>query len=211
MSKKLIDKITKNKLYLFIGLVFIMVLLILLFINPTIIGYTTYQDMKKQNVTISEYTQTINEFIYTQENLENEINNYLNKINLLKTQIDKKNKEIYSSNNQMTILESKIGDSENNCDEEKEIIKKGNNKEIKDLEEDITSLNEQIEELEYEIDDLNNNVNQIQEIYSLLAENSANNMCCKMKVDNSDIKYYKIINNKIVCLESGYEKISCNI
>lgn len=45
--------------------------------------------------------------------------------------------------------------------------------------------------------------------YETLAKNAANNICCKEKVDNPNIKYYKIENNKIVCLESGDKALAC--
>lgn len=45
--------------------------------------------------------------------------------------------------------------------------------------------------------------------YEVFVQNTANNICCKAKVDNPDIQYYKVENNKIVCLEEGELGISC--
>ena len=45
--------------------------------------------------------------------------------------------------------------------------------------------------------------------YYLLASKSANNLCCKAKIDNSKINYYAIENHKVLCLEKGTLKISC--
>ena len=47
--------------------------------------------------------------------------------------------------------------------------------------------------------------------YDLLAKNLANNLCCKARVDNPDIKYYKVEDNKIACVEEGILEISCII
>ncbi len=53
-----------------------------------------------------------------------------------------------------------------------------------------------------EIADLNNTLNE-------LGKNSANNICCKMRVDNPNIKAYNLDGNKVNCLESGGLTLSC--
>jgi len=64
-------------------------------------------------------------------------------------------------------------------------------------------LDRLINEKQEEIDDLKTQ-------YDALAENLANNLCCKAKVDNHGISSYKIENNMIICLEQGSLDISCS-
>jgi len=45
--------------------------------------------------------------------------------------------------------------------------------------------------------------------YSALSANAANNICCKTKVDNPNVKYYSIENDKIACKETSGIPISC--
>ena len=45
--------------------------------------------------------------------------------------------------------------------------------------------------------------------FDALAQNTAKNICCKAKVDNSAINSYDVIDNNIVCLESGGKELSC--
>ena len=45
--------------------------------------------------------------------------------------------------------------------------------------------------------------------YDLLIENMAHSICCKQKVDNPNINYYSIINNKTACLEDGEHQLTC--
>lgn len=45
--------------------------------------------------------------------------------------------------------------------------------------------------------------------YNILGRNTANNLCCKAKIDNPDINYYKIEDNSVICLEKGELVISC--
>ncbi len=42
-----------------------------------------------------------------------------------------------------------------------------------------------------------------------LVQNMARNICCKQKVDNSNIKGYSVVNNKLVCLEEGGTALNC--
>jgi len=72
-----------------------------------------------------------------------------------------------------------------------------------DLDQKNEELDKLINEKQEEIDDL-----RLQ--YDLLAENLANNLCCKAKVDNPGISSYKIENNMIICLEQGGLDISCS-
>ncbi len=45
--------------------------------------------------------------------------------------------------------------------------------------------------------------------YDSLAGNSANNICCKSRVDNPKIRYYKIENNKVACSEDTGTTLNC--
>jgi len=40
--------------------------------------------------------------------------------------------------------------------------------------------------------------------------NSADNICCKNRIDNPDIDSYSISNSRIICTVGGEEKISCS-
>src|SRR3989344_6433762 len=45
--------------------------------------------------------------------------------------------------------------------------------------------------------------------FNEVVTNSANNLCCKAKVDNPKIKFYKLESNKIACTEDSGTSISC--
>lgn len=46
--------------------------------------------------------------------------------------------------------------------------------------------------------------------YEKIIANLANRICCKAKVDNPDIEYYKIEDDNVVCTGEGENKIDCN-
>ena len=60
-----------------------------------------------------------------------------------------------------------------------------------------------------EVEKRKEEINDLKLQYDALAKNLANNLCCKARVDNPDIKYYKVENNKIACVEEGILEISC--
>ena len=46
--------------------------------------------------------------------------------------------------------------------------------------------------------------------YNALAEFSANNICCKLRVDDKRIDSYVLLNNMIVCMPGEENKINCS-
>ena len=62
-----------------------------------------------------------------------------------------------------------------------------------------------------EVEKRKEEINDLKLQYDTLAKNLANNLCCKARVDNPDIKYYKVEDNKIACVEEGILEISCAV
>tara|TARA_Y100000310_G_scaffold345354_2_gene464088 strand:- start:4328 stop:4864 length:537 start_codon:yes stop_codon:yes gene_type:complete len=86
-------------------------------------------------------------------------------------------------------------------------------REDEELSETITKLQTEVSNTKIEISSLETSstsqMKNLTERYSLLAQNTANNLCCKAKIDNENIGYYTVKNDKIVCLESGTQVIVC--
>jgi len=49
----------------------------------------------------------------------------------------------------------------------------------------------------------------LQSNYDTLVQNSANNICCKAKVDNPNVKFYLVSGNRIVCTVDSGNAINC--
>ena len=64
-------------------------------------------------------------------------------------------------------------------------------------------------EIEAELNRNNLVVNTTLDDYSKLLENSANNLCCKARVDDKRIDSYIVSNNVIVCTAGEEKKVSC--
>ena len=67
-----------------------------------------------------------------------------------------------------------------------------------------------INELEEEINEKQGEVNKYKSEYDELTRNLANKICCKMKIDNNKINYYKVEDNNIICSEDIGDEISCS-
>jgi len=52
-------------------------------------------------------------------------------------------------------------------------------------------------------------VGEVQAKYDQLVKNTAKSICCKAKVDNPQINFYDVVDNKITCLEQGANQLSC--
>ena len=68
---------------------------------------------------------------------------------------------------------------------------------------------ETINSLNNDLDTKQIDYQNLEEKYLALSRNTANNLCCKMKIDNPDINFYEIQNNKIICLEGGTKFLDC--
>jgi predicted RNase H-like nuclease (RuvC/YqgF family) len=170
-------------------------ILIIFVIRPSFIGYSTYQQVKKTNLSVGDYGADIQE---------------------LREKLLISNTNISACNNFNTKLLDEIGlfsDKYSECGSELSSIKSNLSFSTRRYEETLKRLNSDLDEKDDEIkklkEDLEKEADDIREDFELLGKNTANNLCCKSKVDNPNIKYYTIENNKIICLEQGSLEISC--
>ncbi len=134
---------------------------------------------------------------------------------LKKSYQDSIDKLIQEHNNEKVKIrqenDDEIEDLEQENQDKLEDLEQENDDEIENLETEIDDLNSQIDSLQEQIDDTADEISRFEIRYNTLAQNSANNICCKMKYDNSNIGYYELVNNKIICLETGTQTINCDI
>lgn len=83
------------------------------------------------------------------------------------------------------------------------------NNDMLELKEKTSLLRQDNKELGQTIADRDAELGKVKENFDALAANMANNLCCKTKVDNPEIKYYRIEGNKVICLTEGTIRISC--
>ncbi len=119
--------------------------------------------------------------------LEEEKQEFEDAISILNASLascDEQNEEcsinVEKANADLQISEKKFQDLRVECANEK--------KEIREI----------LEDVEEECED-----------YEDVIENAAHSICCKQKIDNMNINYYEIEDNKIKCLEEGDNELNC--
>ena len=177
------DKVKKTGLVL---VIFVAMAGLLFFAGrPIFIGYSTYKAVTAENYTIEEYNQIATEGALQIQNLSNELN--------------ASNQKILDLQNQTNQLGQQISDAEQQREEDK----KQNALELQEANDEISALSNKIKQKDAQISDM-------QKSYESLGFNTAKSICCKMKLDNPDIDYYSIKNDKIVCSTEGKAMLKCS-
>lgn len=92
------------------------------------------------------------------------------------------------------------------CDENIKNLRKSYEDKIEDINKDNDKASEELKKLK---DKAESDLSSLKSQYDTLAQNAANNICCKAKVDNPRIRHYQVESNRIMCLEEGTKAISC--
>lgn len=153
-----------------------------------ITGYTVYRQLQAANFTMDNLNTELNryksELTYCQSNLSNLTEVY-----------ETAKQRINSLTTELSELRAKLDNFEN-----------AKRAEIKKLnlswEEKIGELNTKLDKYELELRDIQND-------YDDLARNTANSICCKQKIDNPEIKYYEIKNDRILCTLNSGKQLKC--
>ncbi len=185
----------EKKFFLSIIIVILLVLLVTFVINPILTGYGVYKQIKDSNQSVGDYLEDVQELksslLVSDANLSS--CQAFNKEVL--TRMEKAFEKFSECKSELGILEADFNSS-----------KKMYKEKLEDLEVKLDERRDEIDKLkaEKEVE-----IKEWEDRYVILVQNLANNLCCKAKVDNPDIDYYKVEDNKIVCLEDGELSISC--
>jgi len=181
------------QILLFIKILLIIALIIL--IKPALLGYKISQEFEQTGTTATNLI-TDHELLKTQLKITE--NNLQICNNLQKNQLDQLSSEkntTFRCLQEKNELASKSGESKSNFDLEFSKLQSDFFATQRDLQGKLTT-----EELA---------LSQLEEDYEQLIKNSARIICCKAKVDNSDIDSYTLSNNKIVCTIGENNKLNC--
>ena len=185
----------KNKILVLTFSIVLLMFITAFLVRPIIIGYTTYQKVKDSNNSIEEYSRNLEE---------------------LKTKLLVASTNLSScvdSSSRFSFELERYLDKSADCVAELKGLGMNFTFMQQQYEKDAGQLRNQLADKDSEIremeDDKNAEISVLKTKYDLLAQNSANNICCKAKVDNPKIKYYSTENSKISCLEEGANALSC--
>ncbi|MFA6072823.1 MAG: hypothetical protein WC758_01810 [Candidatus Woesearchaeota archaeon] len=175
---------TRNIIIISIAGILFITMLIIFIIRPAYLGYATYEELKKTNLSTEDYSNSIadinQKLLIAQTNTESCSNNQ-----------DKLMVELKLIMNNLSNCYSSLGKLEGSYNS----LSKSCNDEKNKLTETLDTEKETLDTLE--------------ENYQLLAKNTADNLCCKMKIDDPRINSYIVENNKVKCTESADATINC--
>ena len=199
-----------NKWALVLG-VFVIILLAAFVVRPTIQGYSVYQQIADTG--LEEYGKNIGEIAQRLTASETELevstlfnDELLNRVNQVADDI-----AICAAEKELCLqrekeFEQKIVDKETEVETSlagmEDTIAEKVEKRTEELKESNRQCHEDLIDKEDELDDLDEN-------FDDFAGNAARRICCKEKVDNSQINSYEVVENKLVCLEEGGNALSC--
>lgn len=189
--------ITFHHHHISLGLIFIILLIIVLvlLIKPALTGYSLNKELEDLGTSAADVLRRIDlvksEKLVVETNLENckKLNeDYLG-------QVTDEKSDMFSCIEEKKEVESKLEQQKKEC--EFEINR-------------VTSENAQKKSTaELELEQLKVTFAGLESSYNSLSDNSANNICCKNKIDSPEIDSYFISGGKIVCSVGSEDKISC--
>lgn len=172
-----------------------LVILILIMIKPAFLGYKLSKQFEDINKTPSQILKSV-------EMLKSEL------------LIAETNLESCKNLNQQFLMDlNKEKNISFKCKQEKDVLKYNYKQLISEYNYNLTKMKSEFEQkrrlMENELTQLKETLDSLRDNYEELAKNSANNICCKAKVDNKKIDSYIIFNNRIICSVGEKNKITC--
>ncbi len=174
----------------------IVILAAIFLIGPAITGFSTYQKVKGSGLSMDDFASDLGKLRDQVTEKAASLQKCDEFSNELFTRMDNFDQQISECNAE---LQSKI--TELTQEKERSIT----------LQSEITdSYEDQLRALREDNEDLTEERNDIQEEYDAVVADAGRRICCTQKVlENADIKYYDVEDNKIVCKTSEGNEISC--
>lgn len=173
----------------------LLLLVVITLVKPALLGYTISKEFGAINKTASEMIKSVE----------------MLKSDLLITETNLKSCESMKNEFQDSLTKEKSASF--NCLQEKDNLESDHEQMIKGYEFNLSKLASDYEQkntmLDLERSQLTAERDKSKGDYEEIARNSANNICCKAKVDNKEIDSYAILSNKIVCSTGEENKLNC--
>ncbi|MDP3989818.1 MAG: hypothetical protein Q8Q01_01285 [archaeon] len=190
-------------------IVIILLLFSLLVVRPGLIGYGIYQDVESSGYSLDEFAQNV-------QSLNMEVAAVKTNLSLHQEFLQMAQGEALTAREELTVcesdrksLEKEVVYCQESCKLKEDLLASTDSKITAAVEEQTKELSDAkdlcIDTLTKKDEDLAS----LQSQYNSLVSTMARSICCKQKVDNPEINSYDVIENKIVCLSSGSNSLSC--
>ncbi|MEK6905842.1 MAG: hypothetical protein AABX24_05565 [Nanoarchaeota archaeon] len=190
-----------------------LIVLAIFVIRPALLGYGIYQRAEASNLTVQDYAQNMQQLNRDLEVTKTNLSSYSTFTGALMAQVDKKSDELIECKVALERIQLNVEVAQKQV-AEKEIevatVKSETEKTIDQLVTEKTAALEQEKTVcESSLVEKETEVGEVQAKYDTLVKNTAKSICCKVKVDNPQINFYDVVDNKITCLEQGTNQLSC--
>ena len=201
-----------NPLAILAGLVVLVVLAILV-VRPAVLGYGVYQQAQTSNLTVQDYAKNMQDLSKDLEVTKANLSSYSAFTGALLVQLDEKADELTECKVQMESLKSDLGEAQKQVEDKGSELATVKSETQKTIDTQVTEKTAALEQdkaaCESSLSDKEKAVGEVQAKYDQLVKNTAKSICCKAKVDNPQINFYDVVDNKITCLEQGANQLSC--
>ncbi|HLD79205.1 MAG TPA: hypothetical protein VJA18_01460 [Candidatus Nanoarchaeia archaeon] len=203
----------KSNMWLMLVLLVFGIFLAVFVIRPGVVGYGVYQQVEGSNLTVEEYAQNVQQLArdleVTKTNLSSysaftgaliaEVGDTTDQLTECKVELERGKSDLEDAQETITEKETEISTLKSDMDNKitEQVAQK-----TAVLEDDKSVCQNALEAKETE-------VTNVQGKYDLLVKNTAKSVCCKAKVDNPQINFYDIADNKIICLTEGKNELTC--
>lgn len=187
--------------------------LVIFVVRPAILGYGIYQEAQDSNLTVEEYAQNMQQLSRDLEVTKANLSSYSSFTGALIQQVDEKTDELTECKVQLERVQVEVEQLQKQVSEqETEIaIVRTDVQQIADeqVAEKTKALEEEKAACEESLSEKESTIGEIEAKYDSLVKNTAKSICCKAKVDNPEINFYDVVDNKISCLEQGQNQLNC--
>ena len=182
-------------------------------VRPAVLGYGIYQEAQDSNLTVEEYAQNMQQLSRDLEVTKANLSSYSTFTVALIQQVDEKTDELTECKVQLERIQVEVEQMQKQVTEkEHEIaVVRSDVQQIADeqVAEKTKALEEEKAACEESLTEKKGAVGEIEAKYDALVKNTVKSICCKAKVDNPEVNFYDVVNNKISCLEQGSNQLNC--
>lgn len=176
-------------------IVILLIVIIIILINPALLGYKISKQFEEIGMSTSDFLKTLDstksQLLITETNLES----------------------CKSLNKDLLEDFSNEKDTSFKCIQEKSLLEFDYKNMIREYDFNLSILKSNFDAdkktIDIQLSQEKTKVKDLQSGYDILVINTANNLCCKARVDNKDIDSYVVSSNIVVCTSGEINKISC--
>jgi hypothetical protein len=172
---------------LIIGLIIVGIIATVIFVRPAFIGFSVYDNVRKSGLTVEDYTFNIERISQELAASESSLAACQSELALEKEAME----------NQRSLTDEKVLALEGVQEELDSTVKA-----VRQRDTEVLVLQDMLEETKTKLERKSDD-------YDDLVKNTARSICCKNKIDNPNINFFDVDDDRIVCSETDGEQLSC--